>query len=160
MTATDLALKPIGPFDLDLLVALSKACFDDSHLNRQAVAEILAMPGAFGILVLVEDAPGGFLLARVAADECEILSIGVRPSCRRRGLARRLLREALAQAAAAGGRSVFLEVGEDNDGARKLYLSEGFNQVGRRPEYYRRPCGETVAGLVFRRELTGCTESR
>lgn len=155
MTAGDGTLKPVGAFDVDLLAALSEACFDESHWNRKAVAEALAMPGAFGLMVLVEDAPAGFLLARVAADECEILSLAVQPSHRRRGLARRLLREALAQAASAGGRSAFLEVGEDNDGARKLYLSEGFDPVGRRPEYYHRPRGTATAALILRRELAG-----
>jgi len=147
-------LKPVGLFDLELLATLSEACFGESHWNRQTVAEVLAMPGAFGTMVLVEDVPAGFLLARLAADECEILSLGVHPSCRRRGLARRLLREALAQAASAAARSVFLEVGEDNERARNFYMSEGFEQVGRRPEYYHRPCGVAIAALIFRLELS------
>jgi len=155
VTATDGTLKPVGPFDLDVLAALSEACFDESRWNRKAVAEVLAMPGAFGVMILVDNAPAGFLLARIAADECEILSLGVQPSYRRRGLARRLLREALVQAASNGGRMVFLEVGEDNDSAWKLYKSEGFEQVGRRPEYYDRPRGGAIAALVFRRALTG-----
>lgn len=154
MTATDGTLKPVGPFDLDVLAALSEACFDESRWNRKAVAEVLAMPGALGVMILVDKAPAGFLLARVAADECEILSLGVQPSYRRRGLARRLLREALVQAASNGGRMVFLEVAEDNDSAWKLYESEGFEQVGRRPEYYDRPCGAAIAALIFRRALT------
>lgn len=153
MTVVDGTLKLVGRFDLDLLAVLSEACFDESHWHRKAVAEVLAMPGAFGVMVLVEGAPAGFLLARVAVDECEILSLGVQPCYRRRGLARRLLREALAQAVSAGGRAVFLEVGEDNDSARKLYASEGFEQVGRRPEYYHRPCGVAIAALIFRRAL-------
>lgn len=154
MKATESTLKPVGPFDLDILASLSVSCFGESHWSREAIAEVLAMPGAFGILVLVTDAPAGFLLARVAADECEILSLGVQPSHRRRGLARLLLQEALAQAVSAGGRTAFLEVGEDNDSAWKLYRSEGFKQVGRRPEYYDLPSGSAVAALIFRRTLT------
>ena len=152
MTSSGPRLEPVGPFDLKLLATLSESCFGASHWDRQALADILAMPGAFGNMVVFEGTPAGFLLARVAADECEILSLGVHPSFRRRGLARRLLGETLARAALAGGRSVFLEVGEDNDGARQLYLSEGFEQVGRRPGYYDRPHGRTIAALLLRRE--------
>jgi len=152
---TDGSLKSVGPFDLELLATLSEACFRESHWNRQALAEVLAMPDAFGTMILAENVPAGFLLARLAADECEILSLGVHPFCRRRGLARRLLREALAQAASAAARSVFLEVGEDNECARNLYISEGFEQVGRRPDYYHRPGGAAIAALIYRLELTG-----
>jgi ribosomal-protein-alanine N-acetyltransferase len=154
VTEADGTLQPVGPFDQAIVAALSQACFGDLHWSRTAVAEVLAMPGAFGFMAWVRGAPVGFVLARVAADECEILSLGVERARRRRGLGCRLLRRALEQAAAMGCRAAYLEVGEDNEAARKLYDTAGFEKVGRRPRYYRRPCGGESAALVFRLELT------
>lgn len=144
-------LRPAGPFDLDCLAALHAACFPDPW-SAPAMAALLATPGAFGLLSITSDRLSGFLLARVAADEAEILSIGVLPARRRLGVARLLLADAAARAAGQGARRLFLEVAADNHAARALYLREGFAQVGRRPGYYRRGDKATDA-LVLARPL-------
>jgi ribosomal-protein-alanine acetyltransferase len=78
----------------------------------------------------------GFLTTRpLAAGECEILNLAVAPEFRRRGIARSLWKAF----AGSSSSSVFLEVRESNEGARKLYLSLGFQEVGRRPDYYGTP---------------------
>ena len=82
--------------------------------------------------------PLGFILLRAIAGEAEIISIGVPPKARRRGIGRRLLEAALAAAAAAGAERLFLEVAADNWQALALYLSYDFTEVGRRPNYYQR----------------------
>jgi len=91
----------------------------------------------------------GFILSRRAADEAEILSITVAPSRRRHGVARRLLDLHLRRLAGLGARAVFLEVGERNVPARRLYGRAGFHEVGRRQGYY--DGGATA--LVLRRDL-------
>ncbi|HVG52476.1 MAG TPA: ribosomal protein S18-alanine N-acetyltransferase [Xanthobacteraceae bacterium] len=94
----------------------------------------------------------GFILSRLAAGEAEILSIAVAASDRNRGLGRRLLDLHLRRLAGTGCRTVFLEVDENNEPARKLYRRAGFHEVGRREGYYRQ--GETAtAALVLRREI-------
>ncbi|MGO9743257.1 MAG: GNAT family N-acetyltransferase [Roseiarcus sp.] len=95
----------------------------------------------------------GFALSRCAADEAEILTIAVLPSCRKCGVARDLLREHLQQAAFAGARRIFLEVDADNAAALALYAKSGFVKVGERPGYYRRHAGPPVKALVMRRDL-------
>jgi [ribosomal protein S18]-alanine N-acetyltransferase len=50
-------------------------------------------------------------------------------------------------------RTVFLEVEDGNRPALKLYERAGFHEVGRRPGYYQRGSGATVAALVLRRDL-------
>jgi ribosomal-protein-alanine N-acetyltransferase len=82
-----------------------------------------------------------------------VLTLAVEPAHRRRGVARDLLRQALALAAAAGAEEAFLEVAADNPGALALYRAEGFEQAGQRGGYYRRTDGETVDALVLRRTL-------
>jgi [ribosomal protein S18]-alanine N-acetyltransferase len=93
--------------------------------------------------------PAGFALMRVAADEAEVIAIGVRPAQQRRGVGRVLLEEIVARAARAGAARLFLEVAEDNAPARALYAAAGFAQVGRRPNYYRRK-EISVPALVLR----------
>ncbi len=105
----------------------------------------LELPGAFGLI----DARGGFVLARVAADEAEILSIAVMPKARRVGLGRTLLTAAIAEARARGAAAMFLEVAAANAAARALYAQAGFREVGTRPNYY--PGG--AAALVLRAAL-------
>lgn len=103
--------------------------------DADAIAGLLETPGCFAFTPGDEPA-SGLILARVAADECEILWLIVDPARRQQGLARGLLRAALARAADLGARSVYLEVAERNRAAVGLYDSEGFLLCGERPNYY------------------------
>jgi [ribosomal protein S18]-alanine N-acetyltransferase len=91
----------------------------------------------------------GFILSRMAAGEAEILSVAIAPAWRGRGFARPLLDLHLRRLAGLGARSVFLEVGEHNALAGRLYRRAGFYEVGRRRGYYE---GGATA-LVLRRDL-------
>jgi ribosomal-protein-alanine N-acetyltransferase len=91
----------------------------------------------------------GFILSRVAAGEAEILSVAIAPNWRGRGFARPLLDLHLRRLAGLGARAVFLEVGEQNAPARRLYNKAGFAEIGRRKGYY--DGGATA--LVLRRDL-------
>jgi len=99
--------------------------------------------------VMIGQALSGFILSRRAADEAEILSIAVAPARRGRGLARRLLELHLRRLAGLGARAVFLEVGEQNVPACRLYERAGFRQVGRRQGYYE----GGASALLLRRDL-------
>jgi len=59
-----------------------------------------------------------------------IANVVVHPAHRQRGIARALVGAALADARARGGRWVALQVERDNDGARALYESLGFEDKG------------------------------
>jgi ribosomal-protein-alanine N-acetyltransferase len=97
----------------------------------EAFGRLLVLPGCFA---LVE--ARGFALARVAADEAELLMLAVVPSARRQGIGTMLLRAAMAHAAGQGAARIFLEVAAANGAARALYAASGFRQVGRRGSYY------------------------
>lgn len=146
------ALRPVSASDSDVLAVLHGECFPDDSWGPRAIAEVLAMPGAFGFLAVEPPAetPSGFLLALALAEECEILALGVRPALQRRGVAGALLAGLLA-AMDRVGRAVLLEVAEDNEAALGLYGGAGFATVGRRPAYYRRGAASAVAALQLRR---------
>ncbi|MBV8913875.1 MAG: GNAT family N-acetyltransferase [Acetobacteraceae bacterium] len=107
----------------------------------------LGQPGAFG---WISD-EGGMVLARVAADESEILTLAVDPDQQRRGLGRRLLEQAMRTAGARGARCMLLEVAEANTAARALYAGTGFLEVGRRRRYYR----DGSDALILRASICG-----
>jgi [ribosomal protein S18]-alanine N-acetyltransferase len=96
----------------------------------------------------------GFAVSRMAADEAEILSIAVAASHRGRGLSRNLLLTHLGHLAGHGVRTIFLEVEENNQPARRLYERAGFAVAGRRERYYQQPGGEQLNALLMRRDLS------
>lgn len=124
---------PAGPDAAPALAALHATAFPPAERwGGDALRLLLEMPGGFAW-----HSPGlGFILARAAADEAEILTLAVRPEARRRGVARRLLQAALAEARARGAATMFLEVSVANAAARALYAAAGFAEVGRRRRYY------------------------
>ena len=95
----------------------------------------------------------GFAVSRMAADEAEILSIAIDAPYRGKGLSRTLLLTHLGHLAGRGVRTIFLEVEENNQPARRLYDWAGFNVVGRRERYYRQG-GEQLNALLMRRDLS------
>ena len=94
----------------------------------------------------VESCVAGFLTAReTGPGEHEILNLAVDPAERRKGLARALLRDALARAKGAW----FLEVRASNDAAIRLYESAGFQRAGLRPNYYENSPEDAIVMRFF-----------
>lgn len=118
--------------------------------DAPAFAAQLGGPGGFGYL----DARGGLVLARVVAEDAEILTIAVASEARRAGLGRALLRAAMHDAARRGAVAAFLEVSVANDGARALYDSCGYEAVGRRRGYYRDGADALVLRAALSRDAT------
>lgn len=99
--------------------------------------------------------PAGFVLARLAAGEGEILTIAVARDWRGRGLGRDLMEAVLRELHAQRAQALFLEVDETNRAALSLYRRLGFAEVARRPAYYDAPGKDAsrTDALVMRRDL-------
>ncbi len=95
----------------------------------------------------------GFVMGQIAADEAEILSIGVAKDWQRIGLAKRLVEAVERAVKRAGAKRLFLEVAADNVGAQGLYAAAGFKEVGRRKGYYARKGSASVDALVLSKNL-------
>lgn len=136
------------------LHALSDECFEEPFAEA-SFRTLLASPGMWAALAWRtgddgRPVPVGFAVARLAADEAEVVSIGVAPAARRRGVGAALVADVMARAVAHGAARIFLEVAEDNAAAIALYVSAGFEKVGRRPGYYQRKTSRPVAALIMR----------
>ncbi|WP_340116456.1 GNAT family N-acetyltransferase [Pelagibius sp. 7325] len=157
------AIRPAGACDVALLAELYGRCFADGEgfsgtpWSARSLAEVLALPGVFALLAVqagpAEEQPAGFLLAQVLFEEAELLTVGVLPSCRRRGHARRLLQAAVTESAQRGAHRMQLEVVESNARAQALYRAAGFAPFGRRRNYYRQADGTALDAVLYVRPL-------
>lgn len=139
-------LIPATPAHAAILAAIHAESFPaPERWGPDAMALQLEQPNCFGHI----DPAGGFILARIAADEAEILTLAVAPERRRAGSGHALLSAAIVTATRYGAKSMFLEVSLTNEAAQALYQRLGFTQVGRRRRYY--PDGGDA--LVMRRDL-------
>lgn len=148
--------------ELDQLMAVMEAAFDPhwrEAWTRQQVENSLAMPHTYAILLDAEGEPivgtniaAGFILAKRAPGEEEMLLIGVRPELRGRGLGRKLIETFARLALDGGAESIFLEMRANNP-AETLYRECGFEPIGRRVDYYRTADGTPLDAITFARKL-------
>jgi [ribosomal protein S18]-alanine N-acetyltransferase len=113
--------------------SLFAKAWDGADMQR-----LLEHSGAMAFLARV-GAPGrtvGFILGQLAADEAEILALGVGSACQRHGIGRRLVEAFCRAARKANAKRLFLDVAPSNAAAMALYRAAGFVEVGRRKNYY------------------------
>lgn len=148
---------PLTSARADEAAALYRLFFQQEWERPWSSAEfaaLLATPGCFGFLLVDEALSArGLILLRMAADEAEILTLGVAPRCRRAGGASRLLQQAITHSIERGARTLFLEVASDNAPARLFYERHGFSPIGRRPSYYDRGTAPAADALAMSRTL-------
>jgi ribosomal-protein-alanine N-acetyltransferase len=143
-----IAVRGASRADVALLTRLHDACFDEKW-NEEAIDTLLSAPGTFGFVAGNGGDWQSFVLARVAADEAEILSLGTAPSARRAGFGQALVAAGAKEAAARGAEKIFLEVSADNAPACALYAGLGFAEVGVRRMYYRHLDGAHADALTL-----------
>ena len=139
------------PDHAEAISRLHSAAFDDGWA-APAVARLLANPGSVAMVAAAGVPPsiGAFVLAQVAADEAEILSIAVDPAWQRHGVAARLVEAVKRGAVRSGARALFLEVADGNAAAISLYRVSGFTETGRRKGYYAHPDGTREDAVTMR----------
>ncbi|MFP4398399.1 MAG: ribosomal protein S18-alanine N-acetyltransferase [Desulfonatronovibrio sp.] len=117
------------------LVSLEQQCF----AQPWTVEQYRQFTGLehFRILGVFE---GGELCSYISfyflPDEAEIINLGVRPDCRKRGMAASLVSSVLELCRKAKLESVFLEVRPSNIAALNLYQGFGFKEIATRKNYY------------------------
>ena len=152
----DISLEPAPPQQAREISTLHAKCF-----NREwGTAEIANLIEQDNVLCIIakevgkpKAAPLAFAMVRMAADEAEILSIGVDPSERRTGIATKIMDEITRRLHAERTKMLFLEVDLANQPAVNLYKQLRFKSIAERPSYYQHDNGEQSAALVMRLDL-------
>ena len=151
------SIAEIREGDFSAVAALHACCFDEAW-RPELIGRIAQARGGFGLLCRCEDEPLGFVLGRTNHARAEVLSLGVAPAARERGIARALMKAAIDRVSRRGLRALYLEVAEDNAAAQRLYRALGFAPVGRRPGYYARAETRAVDSLTLRRAIVPAEE--
>ena len=90
----------------------------------------------------------GYVIISNVLDEAHLLNICIHPKESGKGLGRHLLKFVIEKAISRKASMFFLEVRVSNQHAIDLYFSEGFNEVGVRPNYYPASKGREDALLM------------
>ena len=145
--------QPIA-LDIPVLVTYEKELFPYSPWSAaQFKEEFAGMPTTRFISVAEDENTivgycGVFLPA--PGVEADILTIGVLPAYRRRGIAREFMRQIEEWAQERQASAMMLEVEVSNDSAIKLYESLGYMKISVRMDYY----GPGQDAHVMRKDFT------
>jgi len=139
-------------FDLPVFVSLDKELFPYSPWSASQYKEEFSAPTRH-FLVAVDDEQSIIGYAGVfapGAAEADVLTVGVVPNHRGKGVARQLMELLTNWAHNQGSTAMMLEVKVDNAEAIGLYESLGYSKLNTRKDYF----GPGLDALVMRLELS------
>lgn len=143
---SEVAFRAMTPADLEAVADLTHRAdpfgwtlrnFSDAHASGNTLT-----------VLTVDGVTAGIAAVMHVLDESELLEIAVQPAMQGRGYGKALLAQAIALARRNGAVRMFLEVRESNARARKMYTSFGFEETGRRRNYYPTENGREDAILM------------
>jgi ribosomal-protein-alanine N-acetyltransferase len=143
--------RPANAFDLAVFVSLDKKLFPYSPWSASQYKEEFSSPTRHFVVAL-DDAQGIIGYAGVFAPggaEADVLTVGVIPSQRGKGIARQLMALITDWAKQQGSIAMMLEVKVDNLEAIGLYESLGYSKLNVRKDYF----GAGLDALVMRLDL-------
>ena len=144
--------RQANAFDLAVFASLDKELFPYSPWSASQYKEEFSSPTRH-FVVAVDEAQNIIGYAGVFAPggaEADVLTVGVIPSQRGKGIARQLMALITDWAKQQGSIAMMLEVKVDNTEAIGLYESLGYSTLNTRKDYF----GAGLDALVMRLELS------
>src|SRR5216684_3261643 len=127
-------IRAFRPGDAPAIIEILRGSNEAAQWPLESYARLAESPGGLFLVCHANSQPVGFVAARQAVDEAEILNIAVHRDFRRQGVASALLLAALA-----------------------LYERHGFVPSGRRKAYYHGPVEDA---LCMMRKLIGIPDAK
>ena len=143
------------PLDIPVIASMEKVIFKDDPWSIGQFKEEVANNGITRHYLVACDSKhqivgwAGAMCATEGGDT-DVLTIAVDPDYRLRGIARHMLTSLIDWAYTKNSPTIFLEVEKNNQPAQALYISEGFEIISMRPDYY----GAGLDALVMSKVLT------
>lgn len=123
------------PTDVDAVHTLDARAYPHPW-SRANFADAIASGYVCACLCAADGTLMGHVVVMRGVDEMHLLNITVAPEHQGRGLGAAMLRDVVAWSQAEGAETLWLEVRQSNERARRLYVRGGFEAVGQRKGYY------------------------
>ena len=131
------------------IAELEKLCFSDPWSENSIAYELTSRLSYW--LVAEEDGEVlGYIGSQSVLGESDMMNVAVHPDHRRKGIAEALILALSEELKLRNNTCLTLEVRASNTPAITLYEKLDFQQVGRRPNYYRNPKEDA---LILRKAL-------
>ena len=143
-TSLNVRIVPMNGDHLDEVAELERVCFSTPWSRNMLSEELENDCSAMLVALDGEGHVAGYAGVQVILDEGYITNVAVFPEYRRQGVAAKLL--AVFENFARGNKLAFLtlEVRASNAPAIALYRKHGFEEAGRRKNYYTKPAEDAI----------------
>ncbi|PKM31416.1 MAG: ribosomal-protein-alanine N-acetyltransferase [Gammaproteobacteria bacterium HGW-Gammaproteobacteria-11] len=131
---TDVHYRAMLESDIDEVLKVEFAAF--SHPWTRGIFLDCVRSGYECWLIYRGNQQVGHSVLSLAGDESHLLNITIKPENQGAGLGALLLEFIIERARQSGAEVTFLEVRASNQSAARLYERFGFNEIGRRRNYY------------------------
>jgi ribosomal-protein-alanine acetyltransferase len=145
--------------DIPAILAIEKKAEHAAHWPEERYREMFESESSRRLVLVIGErvTVRGFVIGHLIDQECEIENLVVASDFRRRGWGSKLLERLIDVALRDGAAAFFLEVRESNLAARALYNRAGFEENGRRKQYYLEPEED---GILFTFRLPSADNSQ
>ena len=139
-----ISILPMTESDISSLVLLEDDSFGEEIYKEKDLESMLNKPYYKSFVLRENQTIEGFILSRVLYDEAEIFNICIGKDYRGKGLSHKLLNYIEEILPEEGAQNIFLELRSKNEKASNLYRSHGFELIGKRRNYYRKPDDDAI----------------
>lgn len=105
---------------------------------------ILAANSSFIVASLADGEIVGLLIASQTLVEADVYLVAVAKTQQQKGVGEKMFKELIKQSVEKNLETIFLEVRESNRAAYQLYSKIGFQEIGRRKNYYSEPVEDAL----------------
>ncbi len=140
VSARDITLQLACRGDAPAIASMSRDLIEAGlgwQYRSERIRQLIDEPDTVTVVARDGERMIGFAIMSFGDERAHLVLLAVRPTCQRRGVARRLMQWLLESATVAGIAAIHVELRAENEAAYALYRALGFVESLRLPGYYR-----------------------
>ena len=130
------------------IAELEKLCFNDPW-SENSISSELNNRLSLWLVAIIDNKVVGYVGSQTVLGETDMMNVAIHPDYRKQGIGTQLITTLIRNLDEQGSHSLMLEVRASNIPAISVYQKLGFEEVGRRRNYYRNPKEDA---LILRKE--------